>query len=121
VCEACLCAVPGLRLCPESRGCVALLQLMKEPPLEKRNILKTLRVLAEKAHHRSSTIRQLAARALGNAAGSMPVEVRRISLRSDCRDIPLPSKTPGESCFKGLDRAAKAKAGLLSLIPRSFP
>uniref|UniRef100_A0A8B9SG84 Maestro/Maestro-like HEAT-repeats domain-containing protein n=1 Tax=Anas platyrhynchos TaxID=8839 RepID=A0A8B9SG84_ANAPL len=53
---------------------------MKEPPLEKRNVLKILRVLAEKAQHRSSTIRQLAARALGNAAGSMPVEVRRIFL-----------------------------------------
>ncbi|XP_068535455.1 maestro heat-like repeat-containing protein family member 2B [Anas acuta] len=52
-------------------------ELMKEPPLEKRNVLKTLRVLAEKAQHRSSTIRQLAARALGNAAGSMPVEVRK--------------------------------------------
>lgn len=119
--------MPGLRLCPDSRGCVALLQLMKEPPIEKRNVLKTLRVLAEKAHHRSTTIRQLAARALGNAAGSMPVEVRRISLRSDCRDIPLPSKTPGESCFKGLDRAAKAKAGLLpkaallSLMPAGLP
>eukprot|EP00075_Anas_platyrhynchos_P022799 XP_027312052.1 maestro heat-like repeat-containing protein family member 2B [Anas platyrhynchos] len=52
-------------------------ELMKEPPLEKRNVLKILRVLAEKAQHRSSTIRQLAARALGNAAGSMPVEVRK--------------------------------------------
>ncbi|XP_032043132.1 protein maestro [Aythya fuligula] len=52
-------------------------ELMKEPPIEKRNIPKTLRVLAEKAHHRSSTIRQLAARALGNAAGSMPVEMQK--------------------------------------------
>ncbi|XP_068535445.1 maestro heat-like repeat-containing protein family member 2B [Anas acuta] len=56
-------------------------ELMKEPPLEKRNVLKTLRVLAEKAQHRSSTIRQLAARALGNAAGSMPVEVRKCRRR----------------------------------------
>ncbi|XP_071884798.1 maestro heat-like repeat-containing protein family member 2B [Anas platyrhynchos] len=56
-------------------------ELMKEPPLEKRNVLKTLRVLAEKAYHRSSTIRQLAARALGNAAGSVPMEVRKCRRR----------------------------------------
>uniref|UniRef100_A0A8B9IIB6 Uncharacterized protein n=1 Tax=Anser cygnoides TaxID=8845 RepID=A0A8B9IIB6_ANSCY len=52
-------------------------ELMNDPPIEGRNVLKILRVFTEKAQHRSSTIRQMAARALGNAVSSVPVEVRK--------------------------------------------
>ncbi|XP_035408401.1 protein maestro-like [Cygnus atratus] len=52
-------------------------ELMKDPPIEGRNVLKILSVFTEKAQHRSSTIRQMAARALGNAVSSVPVEVQK--------------------------------------------
>ncbi|XP_066852249.1 maestro heat-like repeat-containing protein family member 2B isoform X4 [Anser cygnoides] len=52
-------------------------ELMNDPPIEGRNVLKILRVFTEKAQHRSSTIRQMAVRALGNAVSSVPVEVRK--------------------------------------------
>ena len=93
-----------------------MLQLMKEPALQEWRCLQPIaRALLEKLRDSSSTVRQMAARGLGNLVSGAPEKVRGALLRA--KRSPARPERCRWGAAGGLERVGRAAEAAASLCP----